>query len=365
LIAVALAVTTPSRRGRPILYILTALLLLSWLLTDGEFYHAYAGNRWQAAGNFLQANLRSGDLVICQQYQQPWRDVDIAPEDECVRSLKYRQKTALAGVVEVTTAHEVVYTVLPQANAGLVQQQGRVWLVVWDRVELPASLPGVRFGRSAVLLADRHPAYAGNLAGALQQAGGPAYIYSLMIAPLSAASGDAAGAQAALEAAARTQPDHPEAAVKLARTEQLVAALAQPTPQYRLTANFNGRIRLAGYTLEVASLQPGAVLGLTLFWEPLQPMEEDYTIFIHLRDQAGRTVAQFDQQPFYGSYPTRHWQPGQHLVDRHQLQLPAALPPGPYRLLFGLYRPETGERLPLAGDQLGENALLLGELAVE
>ncbi len=52
------------------------------------------------------------------------------------------------------------------------------------------------------------------------------------------------------------------------------------------------------------------------------------------------------------------------MVDIHPLDL-KQLDPGAYRLLAGLYNPQTGERLSaraLSGEALPDNALDLGEI---
>jgi hypothetical protein len=88
----------------------------------------------------------------------------------------------------------------------------------------------------------------------------------------------------------------------------------------------------------------------------------DYTVFVHLRNAAGTTVAQRDGQPLEGNYPTSHWQAGETVIDPFSLPVPDDLPPGRYTLLAGLYRLDTLERLTVADDASGENAVVLGEM---
>ena len=66
-------------------------------------------------------------------------------------------------------------------------------------------------------------------------------------------------------------------------------------------------------------------------------------------DAAGNVVAQGDAPPQAGRYPTHWWEPGEVIADQHAIPLPADLPLGDYRVRTGLYWPDTGERLPLAG----------------
>lgn len=110
-------------------------------------------------------------------------------------------------------------------------------------------------------------------------------------------------------------------------------------------------IALRGYGLNPDAPRPGETLSVTLYWEALLPVEQSYQVFVHLLDSAGQIVAQHDSLPRAGGYPTPWWQPGDVIEDTHPLALPAGLPGGQYRLAIGLYRPEDGQRLRLAGGQ--------------
>ncbi len=126
-------------------------------------------------------------------------------------------------------------------------------------------------------------------------------------------------------------------------------------PDTALNADFGGIIQLTGYTIN-ADVQPPQ---LTLFWKALAPISTDYTIFIHLRNAENANIQQWDRQPLNGTYPTRLWHTGETIADPVSLILPADLPPGDYRLAIGLYRLDTLERLPLANDTSGENAVVI------
>jgi Protein O-mannosyl-transferase TMEM260-like len=111
------------------------------------------------------------------------------------------------------------------------------------------------------------------------------------------------------------------------------------------TATFAGEIDLLGYDVG----RQEEKLTVTLHWRCLQPPAADYTVFVHLLDASGEAVAQHDSQPQGGAYPTSICDTGEVVVDQHALSLPADFPAGNYRLRVGLYRPETGERLPVDG----------------
>jgi uncharacterized membrane protein len=104
----------------------------------------------------------------------------------------------------------------------------------------------------------------------------------------------------------------------------------------------------------------GEPLHLTLYWRALRRMTEDYTVFVHLLSPDGRIVAQADRQPQNYTYPTRWWVPNEVVPDAIQLDVPPDAPAGPYRLRVGLYRAETGERLPLTAGPGANGAIDLG-----
>jgi hypothetical protein len=86
---------------------------------------------------------------------------------------------------------------------------------------------------------------------------------------------------------------------------------------------------------------------LTLTWQAVAPLLDDYTVFVHAL-QDGEKVAQRDSRPCDGACPTHTWQPGQILVDRHPLALPAGVPPTSLRLAVGLYLLDSGQRAAVA-----------------
>ncbi|HHS98392.1 MAG TPA: phospholipid carrier-dependent glycosyltransferase [Chloroflexi bacterium] len=103
------------------------------------------------------------------------------------------------------------------------------------------------------------------------------------------------------------------------------------------------RLRAARFTPRI---EPGGVFEVELEWEALEPVETEYKVFVHLMDENGALVGQHDGIPGSGGRPTTTWPPGEAVVDRHGVFLPAEIP---HRLQvwIGLYDPETGERLLL------------------
>jgi hypothetical protein len=110
-------------------------------------------------------------------------------------------------------------------------------------------------------------------------------------------------------------------------------------------------IRLVGYDLVTDELAPGDALQLVLYWRTVDKLDRDYTVFLHVWDAAGQTVAGWDTMPRENTFPTTQWPAGQVIDDAHVIPLPAGLSPGEYRLVLGLYYWPTGERLPAYGPE--------------
>jgi hypothetical protein len=109
----------------------------------------------------------------------------------------------------------------------------------------------------------------------------------------------------------------------------------------------NGWFRLDGYAV-TAVTQPGDAILLTLQWQSLASVSEDYQVFVHLLDRDGNKIAQADGQPVQWLRPTSTWRPGERIADRYGLLLPPNLPGGEYTIAVGLYHPVTGQRLPVS-----------------
>lgn len=112
------------------------------------------------------------------------------------------------------------------------------------------------------------------------------------------------------------------------------------------SVKFGEQVLLVGYDVSETMLYPGGRLWVTLYWEALQAMDQNYSVFIHLVDDRGVTIAQRDSWPGAGNDPTSAWHVGQVRRDVHPLDLPTPLlAQGSCRLHVGLYDHDTGQRL--------------------
>jgi hypothetical protein len=73
-------------------------------------------------------------------------------------------------------------------------------------------------------------------------------------------------------------------------------------------------------------------------------------------------VAQRDSEPGGNIVPTNIWKPGETVIDRHALVIPADLPSGDYSLIIGLYDIDNpSQRLTVKN----QDYLSLGTLTIE
>ena len=95
-------------------------------------------------------------------------------------------------------------------------------------------------------------------------------------------------------------------------------------------------------------------LTLTLTWQAAEPVQQDYTVFVHVLAADGTKIAQHDTHPCDGECPTRSWQPGEIIVDQYQLNWGQEAGAGgasaqPAQLALGLYLVDSGDRALVAG----------------
>jgi len=117
-----------------------------------------------------------------------------------------------------------------------------------------------------------------------------------------------------------------------------------------LPANFENQVSLLDYEIHNVQVQRGGALQLSLTWQALNSIHEDYTVFVHILDDSDRIWGQADMQPVYGTYPTSRWQEGEVVVDPHVVWTDPEAPLGLYRIQVGLYLLRTMERLTLVDD---------------
>jgi hypothetical protein len=133
--------------------------------------------------------------------------------------------------------------------------------------------------------------------------------------------------------------------VTYAIPEAETVEMAQPLEDVRL----GEAIALGGYTLAPEDVRCGDILQVTLFWEALDVPPGRYKVFLHLVDDQGQIVSQYDGEPGHGLNLTTQWRPERGTFpDRYGVSVPADLAPGTYRLLVGMYDVSGAPRLSIS-----------------
>jgi 4-amino-4-deoxy-L-arabinose transferase-like glycosyltransferase len=103
---------------------------------------------------------------------------------------------------------------------------------------------------------------------------------------------------------------------------------------------FGQRMALKGYEYDYNSRQHQ--VRLKLYWQALQRIDFDYSLFVHVRDVNGQVVGQVDGPPGESqSFLPSQWWPGDIVADERIIDLPDER----YSILIGVYNWQTGERL--------------------
>jgi len=134
--------------------------------------------------------------------------------------------------------------------------------------------------------------------------------------------------------------------------------------QHPVSVDFDQRIELLGYDLALPHegyVGAGESFTLTWYFRSVRKLTSAYRVFVHI-DGAGQRI-HGDHDPVDGKYPVSLWEPGDIVVDRQKIDVPASSHAGEYSIYMGLYSGDT--RLPiLQGPNAGENRARVGVLRI-
>jgi hypothetical protein len=134
-----------------------------------------------------------------------------------------------------------------------------------------------------------------------------------------------------------------------------------------LHLNFNNEIWLEGYQLELPdALEPGDTFRLTLYWRGQRSGLPSYKVFNQAFYGDGIMVAQKDAIPVCDREVTTNWDPGELIVDTHEIPIADDAPPGVYPLYTGLYNETDLSRVPIldAAGAITTDAVHLADLTI-
>jgi len=133
--------------------------------------------------------------------------------------------------------------------------------------------------------------------------------------------------------------------------------------------DLGGQLTLEAYGLAAERIDRRQQPGLALQFRALQPMSNDYHVFIHLLNGQGQIRGQGDA-PLQDNenQRTTAWAPGSVHLCNYTVPLEANIPPGPYQLMVGVYSLQDMARLPAVdarGTHLDQDRILLGTITIE
>jgi len=132
-----------------------------------------------------------------------------------------------------------------------------------------------------------------------------------------------------------------------------------------VTARFAGWLALEGVALDPGPLEAGwGTVPVDLVWQLSEQPDEGYTVGLRLDDPTGHTWAQRDTPPNGGLGQFSQVTPGEPVLDRHGLLVPAGTPPGEYSLTLQVYRSRDVAVLPAAFEGGSGGEVMLGSVRV-
>ena len=95
-------------------------------------------------------------------------------------------------------------------------------------------------------------------------------------------------------------------------------------------------MRLLGFVPPRATIAPGELLQVGVYWRARGKPQGDYLVAVQLRDASGKIAFEHASRPANDTYPTMQWEIGEVLLDWHDFNLPQNLAPGRYDIVVVL-----------------------------
>lgn len=148
-------------------------------------------------------------------------------------------------------------------------------------------------------------------------------------------------------------------------------ATVQQVPPLALKSGaiLGGKVELAAATIQPGRVVPGEPARVSVFFKVLEPLAEDYMVFVHVEDPDGRMERMnIDHKPSGGIYPTTQWKPGETVKDDFTLYVPSRAQVRALNIWMGLWEPRSDTRLKLTNPDVvrndGKDRILLAQVPV-
>jgi 4-amino-4-deoxy-L-arabinose transferase-like glycosyltransferase len=146
-----------------------------------------------------------------------------------------------------------------------------------------------------------------------------------------------------------------------------------PSSARPVDAVYDGEVRLAGYELDSESFSatddtyhpPSGWIHVTLYWQPLAELSEDYVAVVQFIDEAHQVWGGVLERPgtLMRFYPTTAWQVGEVVRDEYDVNLNPNTPAGTYLLQVSLLT-SAGELLPASFEGGQGDSVPLGNVRI-
>jgi hypothetical protein len=116
------------------------------------------------------------------------------------------------------------------------------------------------------------------------------------------------------------------------------------------------KVEMAAVTVQPGVMVPGEAVKVSVVFNVLQDIKDDYMVFVHVEDVDGRVERMnLDHRPNNGKTPTTEWKKGQTISDDFYLMLPPGVPLRGLQLYAGLWEPTRDQRLKIKNPDKAPN----------
>ncbi len=149
--------------------------------------------------------------------------------------------------------------------------------------------------------------------------------------------------------------------VKAAHENILTTA---PTPKFPVNAALEDKLVYLGLDVDTDTITPGKAFTLTHYWKVVNPVGDDWKLFIHLESPDGKkSHLNADHVPIGGKYPLALWKKGEIIRDIHRVSIPANWPSDKLELYVGAWKGPLRMKVT-SGPHDSENRVLIATLPV-
>jgi len=142
--------------------------------------------------------------------------------------------------------------------------------------------------------------------------------------------------------------------------------LAQPPAniQHPSGAQLEDKLEYLGMDVDTDTVTPGKAFTLTHYWKVLNPVGDDWKIFVHLETpDSKKNHLNADHVPINGKYPLSVWKKGEIIQDAHRVSVPQSWPGNELDIYVGAWKGPVRLKVQ-KGPHDSENRVLAVKLPV-